>query len=46
MTMFKRIGVVLLAVTIWSFCLELGEKFAIPACRASSPPQRPSSAAP
>jgi hypothetical protein len=30
MTMFKRIGVVLLAVTIWSFCLELGERFAIP----------------
>ena len=28
--MFKRIGVVLLAVTIWSFCLELGEQFAIP----------------
>ena len=30
MTMFKRIGVVLLVVTIWSFCLELGEQFAIP----------------
>jgi hypothetical protein len=30
MTMLKRIGVVLLAVTIWSFCLELGEQFAIP----------------
>jgi len=28
--MFKRIGVVLLAVIIWSFCLELGEQFAIP----------------
>jgi hypothetical protein len=28
--MFKRIGVVLLAATIWSFCLELGEQFAIP----------------
>jgi hypothetical protein len=28
--MFKRIGVVLLVVTIWSFCLELGEQFAIP----------------
>ena len=28
--MFKRIGVLLLAVTIWSFCLELGEEFAIP----------------
>ena len=28
--MFKRIGVLLLAVTIWSFCLELGEQFAIP----------------
>ena len=27
--MFKRIGVVLLAVIIWSFCLELGEQFAI-----------------
>jgi hypothetical protein len=30
MTMLKRIGVVLLAVTIWSLCLELGEQFAIP----------------
>ena len=28
--MFKRIGVVLLAVIILSFCLELGEQFAIP----------------
>ena len=28
--MFRRIGVVLLAVTIWSFCLKLGEQFAIP----------------
>ena len=28
--MFKRIGILLLAVTIWSFCLELGEQFAIP----------------
>ncbi len=28
--MFKRIGVLLLAVVIWSFCLELGEQFAIP----------------
>ena len=28
--MFKRIGVVLLAVIIWSFCLELGEQFASP----------------
>ena len=28
--MFKRIGVVLLAVIIWSLCLELGEQFAIP----------------
>jgi hypothetical protein len=28
--MFKRIGVVLLAVIIWSFFLELGEQFAIP----------------
>ena len=28
--MFKRIGIVLLAVVIWSFCLELGEQFAIP----------------
>ena len=28
--MFKRIGVVLLAVIIWSFFLELGEHFAIP----------------
>jgi hypothetical protein len=30
MTMFKRIGVLLLAVIIWSLCLELGEQFAIP----------------
>jgi hypothetical protein len=29
--MFKRIGLVLLAVIIWSFCLELREQFAIPA---------------
>ena len=28
--MLKRIGVLLLAVIIWSFCLELGEKFQIP----------------
>jgi hypothetical protein len=28
--MFKRIGVLLLAVIIWSFCLELGEQFAVP----------------
>jgi hypothetical protein len=28
--MFKRIGVGLLAVIIWSFFLELGEQFAIP----------------
>ena len=28
--MFKRIGVLLLTVIIWSFCLELGEQFAIP----------------
>jgi hypothetical protein len=28
--MFKRIGVVLLAVIIWCVCLELGELFAIP----------------
>ena len=28
--MFKRIVVVLLAVIIWSFCLELGEQFVIP----------------
>jgi hypothetical protein len=27
--MLKRIGVLLLAVIIWSFCLELGEQFAI-----------------
>ena len=26
--MFKRIGVLLLAVIIWSLCLELGEQFA------------------
>jgi hypothetical protein len=30
MTMLKRIGVVLLAVTIWSLCLEISEQFAIP----------------
>ena len=28
--MFKRIGVLLLAAIIWSFCLELGERFEIP----------------
>lgn len=28
--MFKRIGVLLLAVVIWSLCLELGEHFVIP----------------
>jgi hypothetical protein len=28
--MFRRIGVVLLAVIIWSLCLELGEQFATP----------------
>jgi len=28
--MFKRIGVVFLAVIVWCVCLELGEKFAIP----------------
>jgi hypothetical protein len=28
--MFRRIGVLLLAVLIWCVCLELGEQFAIP----------------
>ena len=28
--MFKRIGILLLAVIIWSVCLEIGEQFAIP----------------
>jgi len=28
--MFRRIGVVLLAVIIWCLCVELGEQFAIP----------------
>ena len=28
--MFRRIGVLLLAVFIWCVCLELGEQFAIP----------------
>ena len=28
--MFKRIGVLFLAVIIWSLCLELGEQLAIP----------------
>ena len=28
--MFKRFGVLLLAVTIGSFCLELGEQISIP----------------
>ena len=28
--MFQRIGVLLLAAIIWSFCLELGEQFALP----------------
>jgi len=31
--MFKRIGVLLLAAIIWSFCLELGEQFALPGLR-------------
>jgi hypothetical protein len=30
MTMFKRIGVLLIAATIGAFCLELGERFSIP----------------
>jgi len=30
MIMFKRIGVLLLALIIWSFCLELGERIEIP----------------
>jgi hypothetical protein len=30
LTMYKRIGVLLLAVIIWSLCLELGEQFTIP----------------
>ncbi len=29
-TMFRRIGVVFLAVIVWCVCLELGEQFAIP----------------
>jgi hypothetical protein len=28
--MVKRIGVLFLAVIIWSLCLELGERFEIP----------------
>jgi hypothetical protein len=30
MTMFKRIGVILLAAIVYAFCLELGERFEIP----------------
>jgi hypothetical protein len=30
MTMFKRIGVLLLAAIVYAFCLELGERFEIP----------------
>jgi hypothetical protein len=30
MTMFKHIGVLLLAAIIGAFCLELGERFSIP----------------
>jgi hypothetical protein len=30
MTMFKRIGVLLLAAIICAFCLEFGEKFEVP----------------
>jgi hypothetical protein len=30
MTMFKRIGLVLLAAIIGAFCLELGERYSIP----------------
>ena len=29
MTMFKRIGVILLAAIVYAFCLELGERFEI-----------------
>ena len=28
--MFKRISVLYLAITIWAFCLGLGERFEIP----------------
>ena len=31
--MFERIGVLLLAVIIWSLCLELAEQLAIPGLR-------------
>jgi hypothetical protein len=30
MTMFKRIGALLLAAIVYAFCLELGERFEIP----------------
>jgi len=30
MIMLKRIGVGLLAIIIWAFCLELGERLEIP----------------
>ena len=32
--MLKRIGVGLMAITIWAFCLELGERFEIPGVRS------------
>ena len=43
--MLKRISVGLLAITIWAFCLELGERFEIPGVRSFVPPRKPSSAA-
>ena len=32
--MLKRINVGLLAITIWAFCLGLGERFEIPGVRS------------
>ena len=43
--MFKRIGVLLLAVIIYAFFLELGERFEIPGVQASSQAHKRSSAA-
>ena len=44
--MFKRISVGLLAIIVCAIGLELGERFEIPGCTASFPPQRLSLAAP
>jgi hypothetical protein len=46
MTVFNRIGVLLLATIVCAFCLELAERFEIPGVHGSSQPYKLSSAAP